>query len=100
VVVFLAAERLMYRVLRQHLRAHGIAVERVLIVGAGDVGRAVLSAIIARPDLGYVPIGYLDDRPERGLVNMGRVHGLGDLEQLDCLLQDRAADLVIISLPW
>ncbi len=100
VVAFLAAERLIYRVLRQQLRARGIAVERVLIVGAGDMGRTVLSAIIARPDLGYVPIGYLDDRPERGQVNMGRVRGLGDLTQLDCLLEEHAADLVIITLPW
>ncbi len=100
VVAFLSVERLVYRVVRHQLRSRGIAVERVLIVGAGDVGRAVLSAIIARPDLGYAPIGYLDDRPERGLVNMGRVRGLGDLDQLACLLEERSADLVVITLPW
>lgn len=100
VVVFLSVERLAYRYVRQMLRKHGIGVERVLIVGAGDIGRTVLSAIIARPDLGYTPVGYLDDRPERGQVNMGRVRGLGDLDRLEHLLETFAADLVIITLPW
>src|SRR5436305_3834422 len=50
-IILLAFERLLYRIMRQFLRRQGIGVERVLVVGAGDVGRTVLSAIIARPDL-------------------------------------------------
>ncbi|MCC7447420.1 MAG: sugar transferase [Anaerolineae bacterium] len=100
VIALLAIERLVYRYMRQVLRARGIGVERALIVGAGETGRAVLSAMIARPDLGYTPIGYIDDRPERGHVNMGRVRGLGDLDQFEHLLEQRVADLVIITLPW
>src|SRR5258708_30281924 len=63
VIILLSIMRLVYRMVRQVLRERGIGVERVLVVGAGDGGRAVLSAIIARPDLGYTPVGYLDDRP-------------------------------------
>lgn len=100
VILFLSLERLIYRYLQRYLRARGIGVQRVLIVGAGDVGRAVLSAIIARRDLGYVLVGYLDDRPERGQVDMGRVRGLGDLDNLTGLLQQHMTDLVLITLPW
>jgi exopolysaccharide biosynthesis polyprenyl glycosylphosphotransferase len=100
VIILLPAERAIYRYMRGGLRKKGIGVERVLIAGAGNTGRAVLSAILARPDLGYVPIGYLDDRPERGSVDMGRVRGLGNLDNLGVLLEARAADLVIITLPW
>jgi exopolysaccharide biosynthesis polyprenyl glycosylphosphotransferase len=100
VIVLLALLRALYRSLRHYLRRFGIGVERVLLVGAGEVGRAVLSSIIARPDLGYVPIGYLDDNPQRGQVDMGRVRGLGGLENLSPLLDQRAADLVIVALPW
>jgi exopolysaccharide biosynthesis polyprenyl glycosylphosphotransferase len=99
-VFLLALNRTVYRVVRQRWRKRGLGVERVLIVGAGSVGRAVLSAIIARPDLGYVPVGYLDDNPDRGLVNMGRVRGLGVVDNLDGILARREADLVIITLPW
>jgi exopolysaccharide biosynthesis polyprenyl glycosylphosphotransferase len=100
VITLLALERLIYRYARQALRKRGIGVERVLVAGAGDVGRSVLSAIIARPDLGYTPVGYLDDRPELGQTAIGRVPGLGDLDQLDTRLSEGVADLVIITLPW
>jgi exopolysaccharide biosynthesis polyprenyl glycosylphosphotransferase len=100
VIILLAGARLAYRMLRQHLRTRGIGVERVLIVGAGDTGRTVLSTMIARPDLGYLPIGYLDDRPERGQVDTGRLRGLGTLNELSNLLAKQATDLVIITLPW
>ncbi|CAG0950602.1 undecaprenyl-phosphate galactose phosphotransferase [Anaerolineae bacterium] len=100
VVVLLSLNRLVYRLIRQHLRRKGIGVERVLLVGAGHVGRTVLSAILARPDLGYRPIGYLDDNPERGSVDMGRVRGLGDVSNLPGLLANHEADLVVVALPW
>jgi FlaA1/EpsC-like NDP-sugar epimerase len=100
VIVLLSGERLIYRILRATLRSRGVGVERVLLIGADEVGRAVLSAILARPDLGYTPIGFLDDDPERGSVDMGRVRGLGDLSKLRSLLTQRAVDLVIITLPW
>lgn len=100
VVAFLAIIRVAERLLRSWLRRRGIGVERVLLVGAGDVGRAILSSILARPDLGYVPIGYLDDDPERGKVDMGRVRGFGGTDKLNQLLKNKAADLVIIALPW
>lgn len=99
-VLMMAVLRLIYRYVRATLRRRGVGVERVLVVGAGNVGRAVLSAILARPDLGYVVLGYLDDKPERGSVDMGRVRGLGGIEKLTPLLVDRAAELVIITLPW
>jgi len=100
VILVLSIERILYRMLRRILRRHGIGVERVLLVGAGNVGRAVLSSILARPDLGYVSVGYLDDNPERGGVDMGRVRGLGGSDNLPTLLKNREADFVIVALPW
>ncbi|GAB4552671.1 MAG: sugar transferase [Anaerolineae bacterium] len=100
VVVLLSGIRIVYRYVRGHLRKRGIGVNRVLLVGAGDVGRAVLSAMLARPDLGYVPVGYLDDNPERGSVDMGRLRGYGSSENLPNLLQQKIADLVVVALPW
>ncbi|HLY26290.1 MAG TPA: sugar transferase [Aggregatilineales bacterium] len=100
VVILLAVERLVYRVLRHRLRMRGVGVERVLVVGAGNAGRAVLSALIARPELGYLPIGYLDDATKRATGGIGRVPGLGGLEHLAEILGSKSADLVIITLPW
>jgi exopolysaccharide biosynthesis polyprenyl glycosylphosphotransferase len=100
IVFLLASSRVVYRVLRQLMRARGIGVENVLLVGAGHVGRAVISALLARPELGYRTLGYLDDNPERGSVDMGRVRGLGDINQLDDILRTGQVDLVVVALPW
>ncbi len=100
VVILLAAMRLIQRTLQSTLRSHGIGVERVLIVGAGEAGRAVMRGIVARPDLGFRIVGYLDDDPERGSVDLGRLRGLGGLNQLRTALHDNEIDLAIITLPW
>lgn len=49
-------QRLTYR----SLRARGIDVRRVVIVGAGAEGRAVADTLTARPELGRRPIAFLD----------------------------------------
>ncbi|MDQ7842942.1 MAG: sugar transferase [Armatimonadota bacterium] len=44
------------------LRARGIDVRRVLIVGAGPEGVALARALRERPELGQQPVAFLDDR--------------------------------------
>ncbi|MGQ9849062.1 MAG: sugar transferase [Aggregatilineaceae bacterium] len=100
VVLLLGAWRLALRALRDHLRRRGIGVERVLIVGAGSVGLSVLQTLVARPDLGYKVVGFVDDDPERGANDLGRVPALGGLDNLPRLIDTHKVDLVIITLPW
>ena len=92
--------RLVHRTVQSSLRQRGIGVERVLIVGVGEVGRAVMGNIVARPDLGYRVVGYLDDDPERGSIDTGRIRGFGSLDQLQTVLFDHEIDLIIVTLPW
>ena len=54
----------------------------VLIVGAGDGGRLLLREILRNPDLGYRPVGFIDDderkrnaRIDRGLEVLGTTAG-------------------------
>ena len=53
VVVLLSLARAATRLVRARLRKQGRGVDHVLIVGAGEVGRALLRNIVARPDLAY-----------------------------------------------
>ena len=50
----------------------------MLIVGAGDGGRLLLREILRNPELGYRPVGFIDDDPrkqgariDRGLSVLG-----------------------------
>lgn len=71
--------------------------ERVLICGAGDAGEMALRWILMNPELGYRPVGFLDD----DIFKAGRqIHGvevLGDLNQLAQLLEEKQIDGVIIT---
>lgn len=99
-IVLLSAARLVRRIVQARLRSRGIGVQRAVIVGSGDVGRAVLRSMLVRKELGYHVVGVLDDDPDRGNVDLGRVRGLGNLDNMARVLHDEAVDLVVITLPW
>jgi UDP-GlcNAc:undecaprenyl-phosphate GlcNAc-1-phosphate transferase len=69
----------------------------VLIYGTDDAGEMTLRWILRNPDLGYRPIGFLDDDP----LSWGkRIHGiniLGGREQFEEILSSRQPDGVIIT---
>jgi exopolysaccharide biosynthesis polyprenyl glycosylphosphotransferase len=71
-----------------------------LIVGAGEVGRTVMRTIVARPELGYRIVGFLDDNPEKGETNIGPFKALGGLDNLPSVLSSERITEVIIALPW
>src|SRR5690606_29785744 len=99
-VVLLGAARVVIRMYEASQRAKGIGVERVLIVGVQEVGQAVLRTMRARKDLGYVPVGYVDDDPAVGSIDMGRVKGFGDFDNLAEVIAAEQVDLVVITLTW
>ncbi|MBN1875248.1 MAG: undecaprenyl-phosphate glucose phosphotransferase [Anaerolineae bacterium] len=82
------------------LRRRGIGVRRIVIVGAGEVGRRVMRSVVARPDLGYQIVGYVDDNPVKGEGEIGRFKGLGALDNLPVIIEAEKVDEVIITLPW
>jgi exopolysaccharide biosynthesis polyprenyl glycosylphosphotransferase len=92
--------RIARRVIRSYLRSRGIGVQRTLVVGAGEVGLAVLRTMVSRSELGYLPVGYLDDNPERISQDLGRVKALGTTDFLLDAIRDEAVDTVVITLPW
>ena len=98
IVLLLGLARLTRRLLLGVLYRRGIGVDRALVVGTGETGRGVIRTLLARPDLGFRIVGYLDDgAAENGVGRIPRLGGLDDLEQL----LDRYAPIhsVFIALP-
>jgi exopolysaccharide biosynthesis polyprenyl glycosylphosphotransferase len=98
--IFLSASRLVKRMVRNHLRQKGQGVDRLLIVGAGEVGRTVMRHVVAQPSLGYQVIGFVDDDPDKGATDIGRFQALGSTANLPRLVKELVIDEVIITLPW
>jgi exopolysaccharide biosynthesis polyprenyl glycosylphosphotransferase len=99
-VVLLALGRAVQAELLGWLRARGVGVARAIIVGAGEVGRTVMRTVVARSELGYRIVGFVDDNPEKGQTDIGRLRALGPLSNLPRLIEDEAVDEVIVTLPW
>jgi len=72
----------------------------LLIVGAGDIGRAVMRAVFAQPHLGFRVVGFVDNDSDLGVTDIGRFKALGSLSQLDNILESREIHEVIVTLPW
>lgn len=86
----------LYSLIRQ-ARRRGRNLRRVLIVGAGKVGRRLAEAFRQYPLMGYDVVGFLDDR-KTGPDILGRTSDLSDvMDSLDA--SGRAIDSVYIALP-
>jgi len=99
-VLFLSAARLAESYIMGRLRARGIGIRRVLIVGLGEVGRTIIRHIVARPELGFDVVGFVDDAPSKHAADIGRFRALGTTSLLPKLLGEMEIDEVIITLPW
>jgi exopolysaccharide biosynthesis polyprenyl glycosylphosphotransferase len=100
IVILLGISRLVKRIGYKHLRKRGLGVDRLLIVGAGEVGRTVMRNVVAQPSLGYHVVGFVDDDPEKGSTDIGRFAALGSTTNIPRLVKELAIDEVIITLPW
>lgn len=100
IVLSLSAYRLVFGWVERMLLRRGLGVERVLVVGNGEMGRAVMASVVARPDLGYQVIGFLHNGGEENASDIGRFKALGGVEDLSRVLAYHQVDQVIITLPW
>jgi exopolysaccharide biosynthesis polyprenyl glycosylphosphotransferase len=99
-LLLLGIARAAKRTVEASLRARGVGVSNLLIVGAGELGRAAMRTIFARPDLGYRCVGFVDDDPQRGQTDIGRFPALGDTQAVATLIREHNVDEVLITLPW
>src|SRR4051795_3815758 len=72
----------------------------VLIVGAGDGGRLLLREIMRNPELGYRPVGFIDDDPRKQGARVDRgLEVLGTTRELGRVLDDVEPAEVLIAIP-
>lgn len=95
--VLLGMPRLLYRVWKDQLGQRGLAVRRVLVLGAGRAGEALVRDL--RRSGAYEPVGFLDDAPR---LRGSRLHGLavlGGLEDAVSVAKETAAGMLVIAMP-
>lgn len=72
---------------------------RFLIVGAGDAGRMVAEEMHRHTDVGFIPVGFIDDDPAKLGTRVAGIPVIGNSAQITEKLAETAADEVLIALP-
>ncbi|MBL8141088.1 MAG: undecaprenyl-phosphate glucose phosphotransferase [Acidobacteria bacterium] len=92
-----ASRAVVRRVLEQRWR-QGVGLKRVLIAGAGDLGRAVADKILEHRDFGYAIVGFIDDRAGDHIGYRG-LPILGTLGEASDVVQRERVDQLYVALP-
>jgi len=94
--VFSLGHRLIYRWIFKLNSKKQVEERRVLIAGAGIVGRRLATQIESYSGLGYEVVGFVDDNPEL-LKKDSKV--LGSIEEIKTVIVEHHIDHVITALP-
>jgi Undecaprenyl-phosphate glucose phosphotransferase len=77
----------------------GIGLKRVLIAGAGDLGRLIADKLLEHRELGFKVIGFLDDRAAGDHIGYRGLPLLGMLGDADEVIRQEKVDHVYVTLP-
>jgi Undecaprenyl-phosphate glucose phosphotransferase len=97
-IVLLCLERALFRLALRVARKSGYNFRRILIIGAGKLGREAAQKIKANSWMGLSITGFLDDhKPLDQLICGERV--LGKIDDVEAVVQANKIDHVFLTLP-
>ena len=99
VVAFSGGIRFLVRY--SHSRRHAAAGQGhvVIIFGAGDAGSMIAREMQSKPQLGYRPVAFLDDDPQKHRIRLHGLPVLGGRESLTQVIRALRPKCIIIAMP-
>ncbi|OUW01405.1 MAG: undecaprenyl-phosphate glucose phosphotransferase [Betaproteobacteria bacterium TMED156] len=82
----------------RELRKKGINQKKVIIYGAGDLGKSLLNRSISSPESGFLVTGFIDD----GKSQSTTIHNkpvIGGIDQLPLIIETNPIDEIWLALP-
>ena len=98
VICTYSSRELVRETLERRWRA-GIGLKRVLIAGAGDLGRVVADKVLEHRELGFKVIGFVDDRAVGDHIGYRGIPLLGTLPDADDIIRRERIDHLYVALP-
>jgi len=99
-ILLLAGLRMLIRLYFEEFRTvEAGRLKRLLIVGAGNAGEALLREIHRMSIAQYEVVGFIDDAPAKQGTNIHGIGILGTVEQLPKICEDRNIEEIAIAMP-
>jgi FlaA1/EpsC-like NDP-sugar epimerase len=86
----------LYKTQRAIVRVQG---KRALIIGAGDAGTSVVKELVLDGGSAVLPVGLIDDNPDKAGTQICGVPVLGGLQDLASFVREQKAEEVFICIP-
>jgi Undecaprenyl-phosphate glucose phosphotransferase len=93
-----ASRELVREALERRWRA-GIGLKRVLIAGAGDLGRVVADKVLEHRELGFSVVGFIDDKGAGDHIGYRGIPVIGTLAEADEIVRRERVDHLYVALP-
>ena len=77
----------------------GVGLRRILIAGAGELGRMVADKVLEHRELGYQIVGFIDDRAGGDHLGYRGLPLLGRLEEAAEIVRRERVDHLYVALP-
>jgi UDP-GlcNAc:undecaprenyl-phosphate GlcNAc-1-phosphate transferase len=99
-LLLVAGVRVLANVIRESLvRLSDTKGKRMVIIGAGDAGELVARELQNNAMLGYVPLGFFDDDPEKQGRRIRGIPVLGGRDKIVEIVSRLRVDEIIVALP-
>jgi Undecaprenyl-phosphate glucose phosphotransferase len=98
-LLLVVAGRMTIRLGLRKIRLSGLNLQRILVIGAGALGREITTKILAHREMGFEVVGFLDDDPRKVGSTVCGLPVLGTLRQADEIVNDHDIDQVFVALP-
>lgn len=97
--LIVGAARTIHAQIQWQAQARGIGDDRVLVVGAGDIGYLMLQKILQNPKLGYQVVGVVDNSSQQHPMRLLGIPVLGTFVDIPSIIERFEVDEVMIGLP-
>ena len=99
-VFLMAANRYMWRLIREQLRRpNELTATKILVYGAGEGGIQIVNTLLRNPSSPYLPVGFLDDNPVTHRLSISGVPVIGGRDSIDAARQKTGATALLIAIP-
>ena len=80
-------------------RGAGRQATRIVVIGAGEAGAAIIRDLARAPDSELVPVAVLDDDPRKHYLSLCGVRIIGGIDQLPVAVERFRAEQALLAIP-